>query len=377
MSKFKVGDRVVVKDSYYRVDLQGKHGTIKGMHKTLYCVEFDEPIFLGHDCDGCLQRRLWLVYPTKTFRKRKIDGNKTIAVLKDGEKVVKKAEAKCSPEDTFDFNIGANLAFDRLFEKDRDFLEVAKDTIKTKVKSDEYIKIKEDFLSLKKGDIKKVLWLGGFTVWLYDDVINDGKIYFLPKEYYVVLENYNPDKTQVREVKRKARKGEYIKLIKTEYSFDKVGDILRVNGRFKFSDMVVVLNEDLPRYNHYSEEMKWLYKAESYVVLENYKPEEKPTPKTEEKSQEEPKPKRDTDFKVGDRVRFRSWEDMEKEYGVDKKGNIKCRYTFARPMKYLCGTYATITRIISETWVELKDFSTKGDTDWNYSTDMLEKASKK
>lgn len=40
------------------------------------------------------------------------DGNKTIAMNKvTGEK----AEAKCSPEDEFDFSVGAKLALDRLF----------------------------------------------------------------------------------------------------------------------------------------------------------------------------------------------------------------------------------------------------------------------
>lgn len=31
-------------------------------------------------------------------------------------------------------------------------------------------------------------------------------------------------------------------------------------------------------------------------------------------------------FKVGDKVRIRSWEDMEKEFGVDSDGDIKCNY---------------------------------------------------
>lgn len=42
------------------------------------------------------------------------DGDKVIAVLKNGKEIVKRAEAKCSPRDTFDFAIGANLAYKRL-----------------------------------------------------------------------------------------------------------------------------------------------------------------------------------------------------------------------------------------------------------------------
>lgn len=45
------------------------------------------------------------------------DGEKTLARLYDGKKVVKTATAKCSPDDEFDFEKGATIAFDRLFEK--------------------------------------------------------------------------------------------------------------------------------------------------------------------------------------------------------------------------------------------------------------------
>lgn len=42
------------------------------------------------------------------------DGKTTLARLYDGKTVVKSAEAKCSPEDTFDFMTGAKLAMERL-----------------------------------------------------------------------------------------------------------------------------------------------------------------------------------------------------------------------------------------------------------------------
>lgn len=40
------------------------------------------------------------------------------AVLKENSKVIKRAVAKCHPEDEFDFKVGSKLAYDRLFEKD-------------------------------------------------------------------------------------------------------------------------------------------------------------------------------------------------------------------------------------------------------------------
>lgn len=45
------------------------------------------------------------------------DGNTTLARLYENNKVIKTAEAKCSPEDEFDFNVGAELAFNRLLGK--------------------------------------------------------------------------------------------------------------------------------------------------------------------------------------------------------------------------------------------------------------------
>lgn len=43
------------------------------------------------------------------------DGMKTIARLYEGEALIKTATAKCSPDDTFDFALGSNIAFIRLF----------------------------------------------------------------------------------------------------------------------------------------------------------------------------------------------------------------------------------------------------------------------
>lgn len=44
------------------------------------------------------------------------DGSTTLARLYEGDKVIKSAESKCSPSDTYDFNVGARMAFDRLVE---------------------------------------------------------------------------------------------------------------------------------------------------------------------------------------------------------------------------------------------------------------------
>lgn len=79
-------------------------------------------------------------------------------------------------------------------------------------------------------------------------------------------------------------------------------------------------------------------------------------------------------FKVGDRVRIRQWDDMEREFGLDACGDINSRPFFTRDMRDegLCGRTATILRIDSRGQVKL-DFNDKsGDVDWKYSTAMLE-----
>jgi hypothetical protein len=85
------------------------------------------------------------------------------------------------------------------------------------------------------------------------------------------------------------------------------------------------------------------------------------------------------EFKVGDRVQFKEWDEMEKEFGLDFSGdiNIKCCGGFTADMRHLCGTYATIKEICRNGTVYLSEFSTKGDRYWLYHVDMLKPASTK
>lgn len=50
-------------------------------------------------------------------------------------------------------------------------------------------------------------------------------------------------------------------------------------------------------------------------------------------------------FKVGDKVRIRNWESMEKEFGLNWRGDINCPVLFLKGMKEYCGTIQTITAI--------------------------------
>lgn len=46
------------------------------------------------------------------------DGYKTYGIYKKNGKVVKRAEARCHPDDTFDFKIGADTVINRIFHKE-------------------------------------------------------------------------------------------------------------------------------------------------------------------------------------------------------------------------------------------------------------------
>lgn len=83
---------------------------------------------------------------------------------------------------------------------------------------------------------------------------------------------------------------------------------------------------------------------------------------------EEPK------FKVGELVRIRQWDDMEKEFGLTMRGSISCRCCFADGMKPLCGKYAEIKDLLLDGIVHLRFFNCDDSVEsWNYSTDMIEK----
>ena len=91
--------------------------------------------------------------------------------------------------------------------------------------------------------------------------------------------------------------------------------------------------------------------------------------------------KKNYTFKVGDRVQFKTWEEMEKEFGCTKdelefETYINCKFAFIEDMKHLCGTFATI-RNIDDYSVKLKDFTAEGDTDWSFSLDMLKPVEEK
>jgi hypothetical protein len=71
-------------------------------------------------------------------------------------------------------------------------------------------------------------------------------------------------------------------------------------------------------------------------------------------------------YKVGDKVKVRSWNDMEKEFGLNEYGDInnKC-LLFAEQMKEWCGKTVTISNVYEGHYI-IKEGG------WQWTDDMFE-----
>ena len=81
----------------------------------------------------------------------------------------------------------------------------------------------------------------------------------------------------------------------------------------------------------------------------------------------------DRNFKVGDRVVVREWDDMAEEYvtGNGTKINADRSTSFVNNMRHLCGRTATVTGVRDDDYVFV-DFDDKsGDTEWYYKKWMF------
>jgi len=72
--------------------------------------------------------------------------------------------------------------------------------------------------------------------------------------------------------------------------------------------------------------------------------------------------------KVGDKVRIRQWDDMEKEFGLDSAGDIKCLASFTRSMRNMCGNNHTVLSVDESDESAILD----GDISHWITNDMIE-----
>lgn len=221
--KFKVGDRVRVKDEVITINrnVLGKYGTVRCISPNYCSVEFDKFVG-GHNCDGftrdgygwnCGEDMLDLVK----------HHNETIVIYRNDNKVValdkstgEKAEAKCNPADEFDFRTGAKLAFNRLIGEDVK-TDIGVCEVKRKAKIGEYVKVvnaKPAIPSYKNGDIFKVTYVTA-SVCICKNSDGDTGLWH---EEYVVLENYKPEKEP--EKKDEICVGDTVKVINDNKQYD-------------------------------------------------------------------------------------------------------------------------------------------------------------
>lgn len=131
---FKVGDRVkCIKPFAGETRLVGKYGTIIYIFEPLSAfectVEFDDKFPSGHSgnnkCRGKAGHcRFGDFSELELVSAKKVivittDGATTTATLREGKNVIKTATTKCHPHDTFSFEEGAKVAFERLLTPEK------------------------------------------------------------------------------------------------------------------------------------------------------------------------------------------------------------------------------------------------------------------
>lgn len=115
MAKFKIGDRVIAKENTpYEITTNGWKGVV---------VELYGNTIRAKDVTGdagFIVDPKYFDLDTTTDQKIVIttDGTTTTAKMYHGKTVAKAVESKCNPDDRFDFETGAKLAFNRLLGAD-------------------------------------------------------------------------------------------------------------------------------------------------------------------------------------------------------------------------------------------------------------------
>ena len=200
--KFKVGDRVrVVRESLSHSAKAGMTGLIVVKTGKCFGVRFDNAFTGGHGLNGICKNRhgQWMIGEDLELigDNHKIvitsDGKTTLARLCEGKKVVKSAEAKCSPDDEFDFTKGARIAFERLMEEKPKYREVRR-----KAKVGEYVRLVAEYGDGVGGyDEEAYDRCGIYQVEAVDNLAKirskQGKLLNFYDWEYVVLEGYNPE----------------------------------------------------------------------------------------------------------------------------------------------------------------------------------------
>lgn len=307
MSKkaFKVGDRVRALSNVAFASTQDVLGTVRVIDESstnYYGVEFDKNIgghnMLEHSKPEYKKGHCYYVSGEDLVKAENssihitADGAKVLAVMKDGKQEVGRGVATCNPTDEFDFKTGAKLAMERLLgeevkEASNDVREVSR-----KANVGEWIKFKSDAGNGKLlNKIGKVLEIGKYTfrvehekAWAQSCESRKGFeiTNFSSNPLYVVLENYNPEKTaRASSIMSTEPQGEYLSFKKVKRRA-KVGEfMLVINARnvpgddYENGDILKCISHEgiMARYATGSAGFGERVLTDSeYVVLEGYQP---------------------------------------------------------------------------------------------------------
>lgn len=123
MSKFKVGDIVKATTDMYgqtnrKYNWQGVVMQVNGSRFDAKTIKSTSPDNVVGEIYFWLNEDNFELVDSPCTKEIHIsvEGNTVHAVMKEGGKVIKCSKAICSKDDEFDFQIGAELAFNRLFE---------------------------------------------------------------------------------------------------------------------------------------------------------------------------------------------------------------------------------------------------------------------
>ena len=196
MAKFKKGDKVRILDGSNIRNYAG--GWVSDMNEHVGRVATIESVDanylngrVGYDVQECIftfdERGLTLVTDETIIIYRK--DNKVIALDKSTGKT---ATARCNPADTFDFMIGAKLAFDRLTDAEKRFK--VGDIVRGKHGSSDYYDITNERMT--RGEVVATSNNGEFIDVKIMDHINEHMIGFtfqrLNPKYFELVEETKP-----------------------------------------------------------------------------------------------------------------------------------------------------------------------------------------
>lgn len=290
--KIKVGDKVrVVRNDVNRQArdaIIGAVGVIKhidtSVTKLPYAVEFREENTEYNSCFGhCREKRgYWCCDGMLELVERK--PNECIVIYRKDSDVIaldkrtgKKAVAKCSPDDEFDFNIGAKLAFERLGEKKYRIVKQDEYEVGDKVKfvdkwstgtNEDRFGRHDDFL----GDILTIEDIKiGLTTTYYKIKESNRKEWY-PKNWWFNDKCIEGKAVEINE-SDEIKVGDYVKVVDCgklyPYYNQKVKELANNNAdvlaKFRYGDVLEDANgEKLLKYN-----MKVYAKKEDLYLLED------------------------------------------------------------------------------------------------------------